>query len=126
MTEKPTVVVIDDQDYVNMTIKIALSNWFAIHSFTSVESVTAYLETNPTVHGFIVDYHISIESGLLLAKNTIRRLYPKTPCILVSAFYNDTIPTVDQSEIHTYFNDTLTKPFDVNVLQEKAKRLFLQ
>lgn len=121
---KPTIVVIDDQNYVNMSIELALSDVFSIRSFTDIPSLLVYITNKPVVSGFIIDYHIGIESGLDLMKDKIKPLYPSIASILISAFYYDNIPTVDQSDIRRYFDISLTKPFEIRDLKQKALSLF--
>lgn len=124
MSNKKNLVVIDDHDYVNESIEIAISHLFSIRSFTSVQSAYKYLVNTPTVHGFIVDYHIGPNSGLEFVRDSVRPLYPKVPAILISAFYDRDIPNVDQAEINQQFAFNLTKPFDVSKLQNAALTLF--
>ncbi len=124
MSKKQHLVVIDDHDYVNESIEIAISHLFSIRSFTSVQSAYKYLVNTPTVHGFIVDYHIGPNSGLEFMRDSVRTLYPKVPAILISAFYDRDIPNVDQAEINQQFAFNLTKPFDVNKLQAAVLSVF--
>ncbi|MBD98056.1 MAG: hypothetical protein P8L47_01215 [Candidatus Marinamargulisbacteria bacterium] len=124
MNKDKTIVVIDDHDYVNESIEIAISHLFSIRSFTSVQSAYKYLVNTPSVHGFIVDYHIGPNSGLEFIRDSVRPLYPKIPAILISAFYDRDIPNVDQAEINQQFVANLTKPFDVQKLQQVAENVF--
>lgn len=124
MNKSKNIVVIDDHDYVNESIEIAISHLFSIRSFTSVQSAYKYLVNTPSVHGFIVDYHIGPNSGLEFIRDSVRPLYPKVPAILISAFYDRDIPNVDQAEINQQFVANLTKPFDVQKLQQAVVNVF--
>jgi DNA-binding NtrC family response regulator len=59
-------------------------------------------------------------------RDSVRSLYPKVPAILISAFYDRDIPNVDQAEISQQFVFNLTKPFDVDKLQNAVLNIFNQ
>lgn len=113
------VLVVDDE----LLIRWSIAETLKEHGHTVVEAESGAgalraLESSPAVDAVVLDYRLPDTHNLSLLAQ-IRRVAPRTPVILMTAFGT---PEVVEGALDLGAYDVMDKPFDMNELEAVVSR----
>ncbi len=91
MADKPSILVVEDNDFVRMQIKQFLTSGdYNVHEATSVAEGVGYIQNEKDIGCALVDVRMEPEDGFDFL-NKLQALDVKIPCILVTGDNNSDI-----------------------------------
>lgn len=108
---KPSIVIIDDEVSIGVSLKLALKNEYYVQAFTEVEPALKVIESEGT-DLVLLDLRIGLTNGLDVLKK-IKEIDPRVSVIIITAFgsIGSSIEAM-RNGAFTY----LTKPLDIEEL----------
>lgn len=111
------ILIVDDDDVIRDTLHELLSSEYSCETAGTAEIALAKLQQEP-FDVVVTDISMPGFSGLELLRH-VRRLYPKTPVIIVSG-HGDEEHARELIGMGAF--DSLLKPFRLEVVEESVKR----
>lgn len=117
MSEKPTLLVVDDEELIIELLTDLFEDDFTVVTASNGMLALKALREFPAIQGVITDLHMPLLNGVELVKE-IRQIYPNLPVLGLSGTL--------KSSRESFFQGIpfLQKPFEVTELLILARRLF--
>ena len=118
MSEKPVILVVDDDKNTRDGLQKALQRHYAVRTAESAEAALAVLAAEPDVDVMLSDLRMPGTDGLALLRR-MNAQHPQTICILLTA-YGSVETAVEAMKQGAY--DFLTKPINLDHLDMLVAR----